>query len=220
MMNFNEVVRDFLKTAFLTIEDRICPDQYVGIISTLHKSNDDFPERYNPDLRPNENPALILILESPHIDEFNGEPGPAKGTTGRLIRSHIGEMKCFREYSDYGLILMNAIQFQCSLGYPTDCFRDSLFRKVWRDGGKDQFIERLGMYLRSGDIIANCCTKGNGPKNETELRVLVQSAIKEWSHNLEPMRRTHPSSWYSTINRAAEWKFPVKGVLTKGRKVS
>jgi hypothetical protein len=210
MLIFNEVVRNFLTTAFSSIEDRACPDQYVGIIRTLREANGDFPERRDAILRPDDTPILILILESPHIDEFIDEPGPAKGTTGRLIRSHISEMECFREYSDYGLILMNAIQYQCSLGYPTECFRDCMFRKVWRDEGKDLFIERIGRYLRSGDKIANCCTRGNGPKSETELRVLVQSAIKEWRHDLEPMRRTHPSSWYSSTNRASEWTCRVK----------
>jgi len=88
-MIFSEIVKDFLIAASSSIEDRICPDQYVGIINDFGQASDDFPERQDAVSRPDGIPCLIIILESPHTDEFVGNVGPAKGTTGRLIRSHI-----------------------------------------------------------------------------------------------------------------------------------
>ena len=208
-MIFSEIVKDFLIAASSSIEARICPDQYVGIISDFGQANDDFPERQDAASRPDDTPCLIIILESLHTDEFVGNVGPAKGTTGRLIRSHMHTMDCFPLYSNYGLILMNAIPYQCSLGFPTECFRDCIFKRVWSLNGRASFVGRLERYLRSGDVVANCCTRGHGLNGE-ELRALVQAALLEIQPDLTPMRRTHPSSWYSQRNRDAEWKYKTK----------
>jgi hypothetical protein len=141
------------------------------------------------------------------VEEFSGEPGPAKGTTGALIRTHIRSINGLQDCLDFGLILMNAIPFQCSLGYSTSCFRDCVFRKVWNSGAKEIFVRRLNLYFREGDKVVNCCTKGCPSNGELELRALVQGAIQEAYPNVEPMRRTHPSSWWSQRNRQAQWKY-------------
>jgi hypothetical protein len=109
-------------------------------------------------------------------------------------------------YLGYGLILMNAIPYQCSLGYPTSRFRDAIFRKAWEGEGAALFVRRLTAYMRIDDVVANCCTRGC-PSEEPELRALVQLRLKEAFPELEPMRRTHPSSWYSERNRNAVWKY-------------
>ena len=102
---------------------------------------------------------MILILESPHKDEFKGEPGPARGATGHAISSQLMNVIGLRQFSDYGLILMNAIQYQCSLGKPTAKHRDTVFRRVWGSGGAEDFKDRLKTTYRPGDVIVNCCTK-------------------------------------------------------------
>ena len=205
-MTFSEIAIKVLDAESKSIEERTCPDQYVGIIGGFDQLSKDFPERKNVSSRPDDIPCLIMILESPHTDEFIGEVGPAKGTTGRLIRSHIQEMDCFSQFQDHGLILMNAIQYQCSLGYATECFRDRIFKTVWSDNGRSLFIKRLESYFRVGDVVANCCTRGYTTRRNEELRVHVQTAIFEALPHLDPMRRTHPSCWYSPKNRKAEWK--------------
>lgn len=204
-MDFPVVVRELLDEAAVNIEYRACPDQYVGILGGVQ--GNDFSERRNASCRPPNRPCAILILESPHTDEFVGEPAPAKGNTGQLIRTHIKTMQCFEPYLNYGLILMNAVPYQCSLGYPTSRFRDAVFRTVWEREGAELFVRRLTSYLRTGDVVANCCTRGCPSNEEPELRALVQLRLKEAFPALDPIRRTHPSSWYSKRNRDAEWKW-------------
>ena len=64
------------------LEKRTCPDQYVGLMSEIKVGDRGFGSRKDPMCRPEEK-AVILVLESPHIEEFKGERGPAKGTTGK-----------------------------------------------------------------------------------------------------------------------------------------
>jgi hypothetical protein len=202
-MDFEEIVRSvLLKMAEKPIETRLCPDQYVGVISQFSSSNVDFPERVSVENRPPNLRCVVMILESPHIEEFSNSPGPAKGQTGKLIRKHFLRVKGLSEYESYGLILMNAVQNQCSLGSPTDCYRDNVFFNAWQNGAKDYFIRRLNALFRTGDVAVNCCTKGKKKKNE--LRRLVQQAIPDDKN--EVLRRTHPSSWYSEQNRNSEWE--------------
>jgi hypothetical protein len=211
-INFPDLVKK-VKPDVSVPEKRICPDQYVGIVKDLNNEQNrtakDFLGRKLADSRPTGEPCLILILESPHINEFEDGLGPAKGPTGARIRSHIlDEALGFRGYSDYGLILVNAIQYQCSLGDSTRKHRDRIFRCVWENGGKECFIERIKKYFHDGDVIAICCTKGKDRCDvSNELRVLVHKAIKEEEVLVKVgkvLRKTHPASWWSSRNRGAE----------------
>lgn len=203
-MDFEDIAKAvLLKKAERPIEARRCPDQYVGLIARFSCNSTDFPERVLVESRPSGIKCVIMILESPHIDEFSNSLGPAKGQTGRLIRENLLLVNGLSEYNNHGLILMNAVQNQCSLGSSTDCYRDDVFTAAWQNGAKEDFIRRLNSIFQPGDIILNCCTKGNMKKNE--LRRLVQQSIP--SDKGEVLRRTHPSSWYSERNRSYQWKW-------------
>lgn len=202
-MKFKVIAKKvLLEKAEMPIEERLCPDQYVGVISTLSSNDVDFPVRMSVEDRPTGLKCVVMILESPHIDEFSKNLGPAKGKTGRLIREHILQVEGLSNYNERGLVLMNAIQYQCSLGYRTDFHRDDVFVAAWEKGARNNFISRLNKIFLPGDVIVNCCTKGK-LKNK-ELRQLVQKAIP--SNKGEVLRRTHPSSWYSAKNRNSQWK--------------
>jgi hypothetical protein len=145
-----------------------------------------------------------MVIESPHTEEFLQTPCPANGKTGQLIRKWICSVKGLSTYrKDYGLIIINAIQYQCSLGSPTKCFRDKIFETVWKDFGENDFVTRLQSICQTGDVILNCCTKGNSKNGE--LRREVQQAIKKSKANCNLLRRTHPSSWHAPRNRESEW---------------
>lgn len=220
---FPELVDELVKEALLPrvlpkIEPRACPDQYVGIVGDLNNEQNraakDFLDRKPAEDRPNEKKCFILILESPHIDEFKGDPCPAKGRTGTQIRSYIHEVVAdFDDYPKYGLILVNAIQYQCSLGLKPKFHRDVIFRYVWeKGGGRKDFIKRLEnhRYLQQNDVIANCCTKGNDTdKEHPALRVLVQDAIEEVLKEKFPqvklLRRNHPVNWSIKARRSYKW---------------
>jgi hypothetical protein len=184
-----------------------CPDQYVGTISEFKLTKDggkgDFPVRIDvpgSDIIKGVK-CMIMILESPHTDEFDvGKVpiGPAKGPTGTNIRNAEHWNAVFgEEYREFGLVLVNAIRYQCSLGISTDCVRDEVFIEMWNGGGREEFHERLLKIVKKGDVIANCCTAGKDRK----LRELVQAELVNLNNKLmakgvsKLIRRTHPSSW-------------------------
>jgi hypothetical protein len=201
-MTFVKIARNV--SGKIPAELRICPDQYVGTISEFghNCSASDFL-RQPTACRPKELECLLLILESPHVQEFEGKLGPAKGNTGNLIRKWIADVVgC--EYRSHGLILINAIQHQCSLGLPTRCFRDEVFEIVWSRYGAKNFLERVEKIYQEGDVVMNCCTRG---KQKTELRQLVQDVILGTAISPEHrLRRTHPSSWFSEKKRQHIWQ--------------
>ncbi|WP_264403249.1 hypothetical protein [Vibrio owensii] len=116
-------------------------------------------------------PKLVLVMESPHKDEFDSNNqflGPAIGTTGDNIEEYIGNVinnivdLGIEMHGQYELVLMNAVTFQCSLGFSTEYFRDLTFVGIWFDGGRDDFKNRIQkLNLKSDDIVINCCTKGS-----------------------------------------------------------
>jgi hypothetical protein len=203
-------VIDYVKTMY-------CPDQYVGKIRDkdnwhkFYKRTDIFQDQ-TVKMQTNipDGNIFLLILESPHTDEFdkNGEPiGPANGPTGRNIREHIA--KIFPNFSDYHLILMNAIPFQCSLGVATEHFRDGVFAKAWGNNaiGKNFFKDRLKKLLKKlqnkNVVIVNACTKGYNVAKDSNQRPflwhLVQNSIETLTLDEEKtiryFRINHPSSW-------------------------
>ncbi len=203
----HEKLDEFCKATESKVPSDACEDQYVGEISKFQKTQKDFEARRRIEDRGGRK-CLIMILESPHSDEFRGEIGPAKGPTGRNIRARVTTVLRSINPSDYGLILMNAVQYQCSLGIDTNCVRDQVFLEVWRNGGRKDFGDRLETVVRKGDVVVNCCTTG-----KNKLRNLVQAEIYDRlcgkGVNLQLLRRTHPSSWRSGSKnlKDEDWKW-------------
>ena len=204
-MNFNEIVANTLTTDEFNIpvELRCCPDQYVGQIADI-VDNQTIAIRLPARERP-KGPALILVLESPHIDEFQGHIGPAKGPTGTNIARFLTKVQGLEDMGQRSLILVNAVQFQCSLGRPTNIFRDRIFRQAWLDGGAVDFASRMGTLFLEGDIVVvNACTKGRltGP---LELRRLVHTELKAVPRIGQVLKRCHPSKWNMPLRRNYVW---------------
>jgi hypothetical protein len=206
-MKFKEIACQVTyKLFFQTISSfktGLCEDVYVGKISTFLSNQDDFL-RLPVNERPEDIRCLIMILESPHIEEYKVNPAePVKGTTGRNIREYILSVNGLSGYNNYGLIIVNAIQYQCSLGQSTKYFRDDMFKSMWKDGGENSFIQRLIGLYKTDDVIVNCCTKGGGT-GKNELRKIVQAAITT-NLRFNPLKRTHPSSWNIKKQRNTIW---------------
>lgn len=202
-MNFSAVVigLDFPKE--LPIETRACPDQYVGRLSEL-KAEGGIVQR-KPVACRSDKTGLIVILESPHVDEFKGQPAPARGSTGTQIAKHLRSVADLNVDDDHQVILVNAVQYQCSLGKPTHCYRDQVFTATWSSGGRSDFVARLKAAFQAGDLIACCCTKGSQSDPARQLRQLVYHAVRDALPDAKVLRRTHPSSWFSAQNRLHEW---------------
>lgn len=197
---YRQVALDAIGSQKINIQCGACPDQYVGSIANFNDTPGDFPFR-KPVMRLDNCQSVVLILESPHKKEFIGEWGPAKGSTGTQIRKHIAQIikdadKQFSGLSE--LILVNAIQYQCSLGMDTRQYRDKVFRDLWERGGAEDFKRRLKQLYRQGDMLMNCCTGG---KSRLGLRQLVTDAIHNSLGEVPLYSGPHPCSWFSERNR-------------------
>ena len=213
----------------------MCPDQYICRIEDISNDYFNLTKRKNIFTEntfdiiniPDAENILVTILESSHISEHfeqlskykhgdirkNSVPaiGKYSGDTGSNIVKYIGEI--FPNFSNYHLILMNAIPFQCSLGVATRHFRYDVFKKVWTDKniGDNFFRKRLGNLLNalSGKnvMIVNACTKGcNKGKDRDEIPFLwrlVQNSIETMTLDekriIQYFRTNHPSSWSRNI---------------------
>lgn len=205
-MDFPSVARRHLDPLLSRVDLRPCPDQYVGEVATM-LSIKKFPVRQPASQRPQNKCCVLLILESPHTSEFKGDPAPAKGSTGISIATRLTSVRGLGldSVGSFGLLLLNAVQYQCSLGLPTSVARDNVFLEMWRMGGRNDFTARLKELFLPGDIVVNSCTKGNARKSTDQLRVHVQRAIESAELGALALRRTHPSSWRSKLNRDYEW---------------
>lgn len=209
----NHAIEEKMLTGLLGVdtnhrEKRRCPDQYVGLIGELGRDGVHFAERRDVSQRPKGVSCLFLVLESPHLDEFKEVPGgprvpcPANGYTGKRIAAHLPTMGFD---ATPGLILFNAIPFQCSLGEkPAKKHRDREFLKLWSSGGRAYFQERLKSAFLPSDIILNCCTKGVDSKHP-HLRERVQEAIESVVPACMVHRNTHPASWRLAPGKAWPW---------------
>lgn len=183
------------------VPSKPCPDQWIEAIGTSKEV------RHSINELPSDGRRLVLILESPHKKEYDttNEPkGPASGVTGNNICRHLDTALKqvgieFENVTDFRLVLINAIQYQCSLGELGGNFtnrRDDIFRELFlqrQDFSKD-FIDRIrNLRLDDDDIVINCCTKGN-TKGKGYLRDLVCQKLRQ-EINRKHYHLTHPSSW-------------------------
>ena len=204
-LNFEQIVGNTVSLAGHSFDVRACPDQYLGQLSEII-GKPQFPMRVTAEQRTGQ-PCLVMILESPHNDEFIGDPGPAKGFTGDMIRNFLQEAINLQDVDGFGLVLINAIQHQCSLGISTAEHRDKIFRSVWAQGGQENFVARLRSVLRPSDVIMNCCTKGNDFELNTPLRSLVEASMRRHFPEVQTIRRMHPASWRAKSWRGVAWRY-------------
>ncbi len=205
-----------------------CPDQWVGDVECKNlgfEYLDKGKQGFNMRLSLNDSSIsmplkrMILVLESPHIDEFNfccdsqesKAIGPANGITGLNIRKDICAptrdflaLSFVHPQDVFALILMNSVPYQCSLGKnlggPENIGprkdRDKVFMACWGKAKQD-FCNRLTRYLTEETLVINACTRGEHRVGTGYqwLRNLVEDAIVECG--VRPryhLRRYHPSS--------------------------
>lgn len=178
-----------------------CDDAYIGILDL----QEDVIHSVPTDLNFFQNlPLFIIVLESPHIEEFNDNGvaiGPAQGHTGNNIRKLLVQLlsplkDCLQQ--KYRLMLMEAIPYQCSNNIsPVDRINtNKLFKKMWQQhrGGKN-FKNRIRRYRP--DVILNACTGGvSSISSATSLNGLVQQILIDYheiNQNVQLYYSNHPS---------------------------
>ena len=206
--DFERSVYRVCPSPLTSFDRRECPDRFVGRISELAALRDWKAAAEQPPIRRTDLPCIVLVLESPHIDEYRTKqpytPWPANGATGRHIRKRAGLLvpPCWNK-NETQLYLINAIPYQCSLGQATRLYRSKVFREAWDSGARAYFQERLKLIYRQGDLVVNACTVGKpGPS----LRALVEAAIEEVLPNSLRSRREHPFRWMSDEAVRRTWK--------------
>ena len=155
-----------------------CPDEWVGTLKVANgkvswnekwivdREKKRCTERRTIDFAR----ILVVVLESPHVDEFSAQDkplGPGRGTTGRNLQKyfacHLVEVQKMRgkpiANGEYQVVLANAIQYQASLGLDTDVLRDRIWLLSWFGSGEDDFLQRLIAY--NPVVVVNLCTQGS-----------------------------------------------------------
>ena len=189
------------------IMDVPCPDKWFDVCQ-MRNSEGKLPYRDIAELD-NGVRKIIIVLESPHVDEFEDEnaPCPANGTTGRFLRSFWD--KIFgNAYDGYAAVLVNAVQYQCSLGIqPIDGrTRDLVFQTLLdMEFFREDLERRISAIVASGDVILNACTMGMARtiRKLNNKEMVGQVLNKRW----RCLDVYHPSSWMF------QWK-KVKSVVS------
>ena len=171
-------------------------------------------------------PKIILILESPHKDEYvtrcdecskgfkcgvYASPAPARGATGRNIKLLL-PMLFKKNFEDYYVAFMNMIQYQCSLGMPLYGYPDNQRRKnkivkrLFLDhrenyGYFNGFISRLySVYQPKTDVVVICTTGGS--KFRDRIFTKVKNALDAEKMAMQyVLSANHPSYWNSKPSR-------------------
>ena len=157
---------------------------------------------------------IVVVLESPHVDEFFSNPlqvfnggvvycrpanGVARGAAGVLLKEWLSEVlvntKALADGLLHPIIIANACQYQCSEGLPTRTGpRDENFLELFC-GSDPRFnstvlVQRLVSYNPSKIIVA--CTKGKS------------SFIKAWlfAHNKGIFSNVHEFSLRGCVELA------------------
>jgi hypothetical protein len=165
---------------------------------------------------------VALILESPHINEYDSDYKPirpANGPTGKKIEQKviikleevIGTLK---KRTNYQIFIINPVQYQASCNHElrqhgnTDTQLDlahsssakTIRNNVWKilfSYLKSDFLCRLSVY--NPDLIINACTGGNtntktpkGLKKEVDDAIISTPLLNRILRNSE---LNHPSKW-------------------------
>lgn len=208
-----------------------CPDQYVADLGEYPLSF----SRRPADEAPKELSPVVLILESPHFEEYRDRdhPVPAAGETGEGIRDYLQmalELLRGANLRRRPLILANAIRYQCSLGgcstsgIATRFHRDSVFVRMWNlppHTARANFRARLRQYVGAhqplsqvhpnGYVVINACTSGDKhSKLQRQLRMMVEDAVRDELGHGSHIRVEHPCSWARSaakLGRLRPWRY-------------
>lgn len=187
----------------------VCPDTCEGLISCLASLNE-FRHDYIEKCRDSNVGNIVVILESPHQEEFRensfGRIGPASGETGRRIRSYISEYFEHR-LDEHTLALVNVVQYQCSIGQLHT--REEHKKKnmivgamIDDDGVKECLHRRLRMFDFGRDIFLVAC--GKFKRKRLGIDQVVCSLLQDFGCQKVVALGYHPSRWPRFNNRESK----------------
>nr|WP_321503216.1 hypothetical protein [uncultured Dethiosulfovibrio sp.] len=207
---FSEIVSGELQKLHDTLKGNYhsssCEDMWVSVVRGNSSNNFNYYRNItllNLDI----SLIFILILESPHKDEYNKklsspEPAAKGGPTWTNIESDFAKIMAEQigEKSSFYIYLFNAIQYQCSLGSTCQMLKKAIFDSAWKSFGRERFLGRLDQLrdsLQDNNVVfINACTKPFKRKVTDGVKsFIIKNKIKETDCPF--FSTAHPSSvWF------------------------
>lgn len=183
---------------FMTVDTSFkkCPDNYIGYVSNTESNlfaiaNLRCANRGKIKIKKlTDRQRIVVILESPHKSEFRSQLiAPALGVTGERIHSHLWKILqnaalLTKEKQD--VYLVNAIQYQCSLGFDTSIYRDMIFNAVWKKKEGD-LLSRIRKIKPSIIIVAST----------DAFNKRIVNCVKRFKEDNVWQADSHPSVWHN-----------------------
>lgn len=140
---------------------------------------------------------LVVILESPHKNEFlSNLVAPALGNTGVNLNRYLHEI--FYELlknkrKTYNVLVLNCVPYQCSLGRSKHDVKNKIFEYMYTNYWEDNLLKRLKKVKPSIVLVATTKIKLKGKK---ELKFELLDKIKsKLSLDYLYFSTSHPSVW-------------------------
>ena len=249
---FNDIVENYLKTYSITKPSKYCENYVPNEVVAIFETNRSFErttkwiinnlskEKRNEKISEAADYTFVIVLESPHTDEFNinrNNDGfgdhPAIGDTGKNIEEYFIDyvnkyVPSVRSSNDsttylkkgdissgkYRLILVNLINFQCSLGAKPEEHRKIIIDKLlsYEENGikifSDFFINEIRKY--KPDVVLNACTANFKPH--------VWQLIDSLSLKAVELESNHPVNWGNDFNCIYNRRAALTNVSEKRKK--
>lgn len=211
-MNFDNVISNFKianksKTKYagnVKCEDAVWGKIKKGIISQYNRN--DIDGKTFPQKKLSCKNVLIIVAESPHTAEYKFHLGKIeyKSPLHRCDKRILKHLKALLgvwidKKKNYDVILINAIQYQCSFGLPlwkcpkNQKQKNDVFRFSWhQENGEKDLLSRVTTLIKKKNevIILNACTKALKPECNASIfnKGNYSAAIKIYDEK-------HPSKW-------------------------
>jgi hypothetical protein len=232
-INFRKSIYNWINNDVLALPDwyfsinSIVPDVfrytvYIDKTSNMKVSTHnetDFPASFFYDIKPiNITKSIVLILESPHIDEYGlclDDKGnlkrlcpiaPAQGDTGTSIDSQLSHVlaNIQRKLTQkeklgcgfYRFIIVNPVPYQTSLGSLYNGLNKPIRNAIWKEmwnivAVKNDFFNRIHSYNPS--LIINACTGGKISGLSSILQADIQKHYLSKYQNPVIVKTYHPA---------------------------
>lgn len=208
------------KTEYTSFEK--CKDNYVGKLSykecnlfILKKLRFENFELCS-DLNRIDGDNLVIILESPHKNEFLPNLiAPALGNTGINLNRYLHEIfydLLKNNNKSYNVLLFNCVPYQCSLGGSDPNVKNKIFEYMYTKYWEDDLLKRLKKVKPSIVLVATTIIELED-KNEVKFKLLdrINSEIKlDYLY----FSTSHPSVWYKSFE-VKDYKHDNKTIFSK-----
>lgn len=211
MVNFQNVISAFsdAEKGSKYANTQKCEDYYWGVLT--HGSVNQIPRKEGIAFSQTQlhyKNIIVIIAESPHTSEYFFTNGICKGHKSPLhkcdkrIKKYLtnNENNWFNNNLNYDIVIVNAIQYQCSFGLKlwgnrsNQEQRNKVFAWTWiNESALNDLLCRLNIITQNKDnvILLNCCT--------AKLKKYCNSAMllnSNFIHcNCLVFDEKHPSKW-------------------------